>query len=541
MVKYTNDEEVSLLIHKHISDYMRLLCFPIKKECDIIYIAYCYNKKDVEEWANKIYGSFHLIQYNKKEILEYLYNTHKSYCLEHSCNLFAVLHKAISIKNINEYIPFILFIVIFVLLPFITFSGVFINELILVSNVLYFLSNLFSIFVFISSGDRDNIQHKDKKEDYNYKFNDIYTILVPLYKEAKVFPKLLASLNNIDYPRNLLDIKFLIEENDIYTKNAIKSSKLPLEYEVITVPYKLPLTKPKACNYGLLFARGKYVTIYDAEDVPDKLQLKKVIRKFHESSDNVACIQCRLNYFNKDRNILTYMFSIEYGVLFNHMLPGLKNNNMFIPLGGTSNHFKIDVIKQLGAWDPNNVTEDAEMGIRLLCQGYQIELLESFTMEESVTNITSWIKQRSRWIKGYIQTYIVYFLYLQKYMVNKDDYLINRALSLNFFIGIPMILFPISIYIWISLIMDIIGVYTINQKIVHFCEINFFLGIIINVYSAFNALYYSAIHSKDRLLKKIILSICYPVYRLLHPLASFKSFWEVFFKPFHWSKTEHGE
>ena len=174
------------------------------------------------------------------------------------------------------------------------------------------------------------------------------------------------------------------------------------------MPPSQPQTKPKACNFALRFARGEYLVIYDAEDRPEPDQLRKVVATFRRSPPNTACLQCRLNYYNASENWLTRMFTLDYALWFDQVLPGLERLNMPIPLGGTSNHFRIDVLRELHAWDPFNVTEDADLGIRIGQKGYRVGVVDSTTFEEASCHAGNWIRQRSRWIKGYMQTLLVH-------------------------------------------------------------------------------------------------------------------------------------
>ena len=200
----------------------------------------------------------------------------------------------------------------------------------------------------------------------------IYTIHLPVYKEDKLIKKLIWNLQSLDYPREKLDIKLLIEEDDDKTLNAVRNLDFPAIFEVIVVPFHMPKTKPKACNYGLHFSIGKYLTIYDAEDIPDTDQLKKVVAMFTKLPDNYICVQSALNYFNRNENFLTRMFTLEYSYWFDYVLPGLDTLDIPIPLGGTSNHFKLDKLVELGAWDPFNVTEDADLGVRAYAKGFKV-------------------------------------------------------------------------------------------------------------------------------------------------------------------------
>jgi glycosyltransferase len=234
-----------------------------------------------------------------------------------------------------------------------------------------------------------------------------YTVLVPAFKEPLV-GELVEALEQIDYPRNKLDIRLLLEASDTETIAAARTLRPRPHLTIIVVPKADPQTKPKACNYGLVTARGQLCTIFDAEDKPDPLQLRRAAVALHRLGPTYACIQARLGFYNSRQNLLTRWFTLDYGTWFANMLPGLVAIDAPIPLGGTSNHFRVSALKQVGAWDPWNVTEDADLGLRLRRAGYQVSVLDSTTLEEANPDPINWIRQRSRWYKGYLQTFLVH-------------------------------------------------------------------------------------------------------------------------------------
>ncbi len=236
----------------------------------------------------------------------------------------------------------------------------------------------------------------------------LYSILVPVYKEPKVVSILIKALSSMDYPIEKLDVLLLMEEDDHETIEAVKAAHPPHYFRFIYIPTSQPRTKPKACNYGLPFCRGEFVTIYDAEDIPEPDQLRQAVLAFRKGPESLVCVQAALNYFNRDENYLTRMFALEYSYWFDNMLPGLHRLGLPIPLGGTSNHFRLDRLRELGAWDPYNVTEDADLGIRASSFGYSVGVTRSTTFEEAPQAFKNWIRQRSRWIKGYMQTWLVH-------------------------------------------------------------------------------------------------------------------------------------
>jgi cellulose synthase/poly-beta-1,6-N-acetylglucosamine synthase-like glycosyltransferase len=236
----------------------------------------------------------------------------------------------------------------------------------------------------------------------------VYTVMVAAYREPQVIGQVIDGINALEYPPHLLDVKLLLEADDFETIQAAEAKKLGAHIEIVRVPYAEPRTKPKACNYGLNSATGEIVTVFDAEDKPDPLQLRKAVVAFRRLPENIACLQAKLSYYNSRQNLLTRWFTAEYETWFPQILPVLVSHGVPAPLGGTSMHVKREVLESVGAWDPHNVTEDADLGLRLHRFGYRTEVLGSTTYEEANSDAINWFKQRSRWYKGYLQTWLVH-------------------------------------------------------------------------------------------------------------------------------------
>ncbi|HEY0245222.1 MAG TPA: glycosyltransferase family 2 protein [Mucilaginibacter sp.] len=364
----------------------------------------------------------------------------------------------------------------------------------------------------------------------------VYTILLPVYKEDKLIKKLIWNLQSLDYPREKLDIKLLIEEDDDKTLTAVRDLDFPAIFEVIIVPFHMPKTKPKACNYGLHFSRGKYLTIYDAEDIPDTDQLKKVVALFAKLPSNYICIQSALNYFNRNENFLTRMFTLEYSYWFDYMLPGLDTFDIPIPLGGTSNHFKFEYLIELGGWDPFNVTEDADLGVRAYAKGYKVAIINSTTYEEANNEPINWIRQRSRWIKGYMQSYLVHM---------RDPVALWKKIGwkgfwgFNFFIGatpITFLVYPLLLAIFLCyVIFDMSSIRSFFPDWVLFMSIfNLMVGNILMIYVNMMAVF------KRRYYELILFAIANPIYWLMHSISAYKGLYQLVVKPFYWEKTNHG-
>lgn len=234
------------------------------------------------------------------------------------------------------------------------------------------------------------------------------SILVPLSREPDIAAPLTERLSRLDYPRELLDICLVVEADDHVTRSALARADLPNWMRIIAVPDGQPRTKPRAMNYALNFTRGEIVGIYDAEDAPAPDQLHTIAARFQAAPPDVACLQGLLDYYNPDRNWMSRCFTIEYANWFRLVLPGLARLGLAIPLGGTTLFFRRDVLDAVGGWDAHNVTEDADLGVRLARLGFRTEVIQTTTLEEANAHPLAWIKQRSRWMKGYLLTWAIH-------------------------------------------------------------------------------------------------------------------------------------
>lgn len=235
-----------------------------------------------------------------------------------------------------------------------------------------------------------------------------YSALVPLYREADILPDLVAGMAALDYPAAKLEVLLVLEAEDTETRAALAQLDLPGNIRPVVVPDKGPRTKPKALNYALELVRSPFVVVYDAEDIPEPDQLRRALAAFAEGGPEIACVQARLGIHNTRQGWLPRQFALEYASLFDAQLPSLQRLGLPIPLGGTSNHFRVDRLKEVGGWDPYNVTEDADLGFRLARGGYRTLTIASTTWEEAPIALRSWVRQRTRWLKGWMQTYLVH-------------------------------------------------------------------------------------------------------------------------------------
>lgn len=235
----------------------------------------------------------------------------------------------------------------------------------------------------------------------------VLTVLCPLYKEAAVAPDLVAALKRLDYPTDLLDVKLVLEADDAATIAAVEALDLPDFCDVVVVPAAAPRTKPKALNYALAFAHGDIVTVFDAEDRPHPSQPRAAVAAFAAGGPGLACVQAPLRVDNAAAAWIARQFAAEYAFQFTALVPLFARLGLPFPLGGTSNYFRRSALHACGGWDPYNVTEDADIGYRLARQGWRMGAVTPPTMEEAPVTFGAWRRQRTRWIKGHLQTWLV--------------------------------------------------------------------------------------------------------------------------------------
>lgn len=359
-----------------------------------------------------------------------------------------------------------------------------------------------------------------------------YSVLVPLYHEPDCVAQIVAALCRLDYPRHKLDIKLILEADDAATIAAMAKIYLPPQFDVLRVPPLAPRTKPKACNYALGFVRGEYVVIYDAEDIPAPDQLRLAAAAFAAGSPRLACLQARLNFYNPRENWLTRQFTLEYSMWFDWLLPGLQTLGLPIPLGGTSNHFRTSVLRKLGGWDPYNVTEDADLGLRLARMDYDCAVLDSTTLEEANCRHRNWLRQRTRWQKGYMITWLVHM---------RAPLKLWRQLGARGFFGFQLFVggtIGLALAMPAAALMYIVAVCAcgpnIPSQLSQLNSVIFAGGLAVNALSGAAG----AIRRKQYdLIADIILT---PFYWGLTMVASVRAIWQMFRCPFTWEKTRHG-
>jgi cellulose synthase/poly-beta-1,6-N-acetylglucosamine synthase-like glycosyltransferase len=373
-------------------------------------------------------------------------------------------------------------------------------------------------------------------KDYSFAPQDQrVSVLIPLLREHDIIDRLIQRMSKLSYPKDLLQICLVYEEDDVQTKLHLATRNLPTWFSKIEVPKDSLQTKPRAMNYALDFCTGDIIGVYDAEDAPEPDQIQKVVSHFHRAPKEVAALQCILDFYNSKTNWLSRCFTIEYAILFRVVLKGLDALRLPIPLGGTSVYFRRSILENLGRWDAYNVTEDAELGMRLKRHGYRTEIVHSITYEEANFRLMPWVKQRSRWLKGFLLTWITHM---------RHPRLLYNDLGLSGFIMFNILFIgtitafasaPIALPMWLLTLGLQVPLYsTIPSTFLFVIVITFILTEATLFVLGFTAVRNQRLRHLTWVLPSMI------AYWPIGALAAYKAIYEVFAKPTYWDKTEHG-
>lgn len=358
-----------------------------------------------------------------------------------------------------------------------------------------------------------------------------YTVLVPAYREEEVIGDLVRCLSAMDYPHDRLEVLFLVERTDIETQAAIAAAEPPPYMRILPVPPGPPRTKPRSCNAGLLVAKGELLVIYDAEDRPEHDQLRRTAAVFAAASAELACVQAVLQTSNVKTNLLAHCFGVEYARRFRMTVPGLSALGAPFPLGGTSNHFRTQVLREVGGWDAWNVSEDADLGMRLHALGYRSDVVDSVTYGDAPDRLQDWISQRTRWHKGFLLTALVHTRSPRDAVRRFGP----RGLLtlLVFVLGMPVQFLAQTMIFGLSIADSLgygglIGV-EINPTLVGVVQAAGTLTWLIATYLACGEQRWSHLRAVAAL----------PMYWVAHWVAAWRALYQLVTAPFLWEKTAH--
>ena len=364
-----------------------------------------------------------------------------------------------------------------------------------------------------------------------------YSVVVPLYRESRVVPRLVRALYRLDYPAGKLDIKFVVEAADRDTIRTLERQSLPDRFEILTAPAGVPQTKPRALNVALQFATGRYLVVFDAEDVPEPNQLRMAVDHFERAEPGVECLQGRLAIDNPRDSWLARLFALEYAALFDVINPGLARLRLPIALGGTSNHFRVETLRRLNGWDAWNVTEDVDLGIRLARFGHRVDMLASTTYEEAPYRLSAWLRQRRRWQKGWIVT-------LQTHSRDPDrlfgDLGVAKTLVVLGILGGTVASSLFGPFFVAGLLLDAAFGSLLTPQTPWQATGSASAGVLIaaGLVSLFWPL---LLGLRRRGLREFASGVALmPAYLLLVSWATWQALFEMFWQPYAWAKTEHG-
>lgn len=341
------------------------------------------------------------------------------------------------------------------------------------------------------------------------------TILVPVYREPQIISELALALRFIDYPSP--EVVLLVEEDDYETRDALKRHWWP--FQVLIVPQGKPRTKPRAVNYGLMHTTGEIVVIFDAEDRPALDQPKRAVARMIETG--AAVVQGVLAC-DHDGPLIARLWALEYVVLFRAVLPFLSKMNMPFLLGGTSQYLRRDALMAVGTFDAHNVTEDADLGVRLARAGYTFDVVSSVTGEEAPITIKAWLHQRSRWLKGFLQTTLVHGLLPRRLNMWSPDLRLRDRIALSIQLPVQLVCIashPVGIFVAVT---DPQGPLAAML----------FSGYVLTI-----IVFMIAAHRTGRPMRD---AFALPAYCLLHVIALAIAIVELIVAPSMWRKTTHG-
>lgn len=357
----------------------------------------------------------------------------------------------------------------------------------------------------------------------------VITILCPLHREAASVPALIAALSRIDYPAHLLDVKLVVEADDAETRAALRAVALPPAFEIVAVPAGGPRTKPKALNYALATARGAFVSVYDAEDAPHPRQLRAALDAFARGGARLGAVQAPLLIDNGKASWIASQFAAEYAIQFRGIVPLLARMNAPLPLGGASNHFRRAALDDAGGWDPYNVTEDADLAYRLARRGWRIGAIAPPTWEEAPAQLRPWLRQRTRWIKGHLQTWLV---------LMRNPVRTAREMGLRGFLWMQLVLGGglAAAYAHAPLLGWLLTA-AVAPDIARIAAMDWILVITGYATAVLAALFAAALERNPRL---ALSALTMPFYWPLASLAALAATVEILVRPHYWAKTDHG-
>lgn len=490
------------------------------------------NRTQLREMLEQIIGPILFADIKEDDLLRIIMDRHGDYLVDlaetrvpddYSCR---DINKLTLTRGILASLFFGISLALIFFFPNMFFAGI---TAIAVANVV--VCQAFKIAVFLAGYKKP----PGKPVDVPLAEKPVVSLIVPLFNEAAIANTLVQRLSRLSYPKSLMDVVLVLESEDDKTRKMIADISLPAWMRVVKVPKGNIKTKPRALNYALAHARGDIIGILDAEDAPATDQIERVVEAFHLAPPEVACVQGILDFYNTKSNWLSRCFTIEYATWFRVVLAGAARLGFSIPLGGTTVYLKRGALEHVGGWDAHNVTEDADLGIRLARFGYKTYLIPTVTREEANNRVGSWIKQRSRWLKGYIITYLVH---MRRPFRLLRDLGVRKFLGFQIFFLTTILQFTLAPALW-SFWLVCFGLSTPFMDVFPPSWTGGLLALFLMTELVSLLIGFAAVGRTphEKLMQWVPMMF---VYFPLGVLAVYKAWSELVFKPFYWDKTEHG-
>lgn len=404
---------------------------------------------------------------------------------------------------------------------------------------LFFLPSLFRILAIIMTlffNSKKNLPDIQPYLDVAASDLPTYSVLIPLRNEVGLVDQLVVAMDRIDYPKSKIDVLFVVEDSSADTLASLEIACESKPYKIIAVPPSEPATKPKALDFAISFARGEHIVVFDAEDIPHPQQLRWAAAHFM-ARPGTDCFQADLVIDNGATSFLSAMFAGEYAGLFGVYLPMLARLDLPLPLGGTSNHFRRRALLEVGVWDAHNVTEDADLGMRLSRMRYKCETLTpspaSRTHEDAPTQLRVWLHQRTRWLKGWMVTLIVHN---QNPLELLADLGLRRFIFFQLLIGSMVLSMPLHMFsaIFIATKWIFVPDYFSQLNLISLVNMFFLLVghasiVLMNILGLIRLRHYPLIPFQ----------LLQPLYWLVVSFAAVRAAIQLRTSPFKWEKTPH--
>lgn len=363
------------------------------------------------------------------------------------------------------------------------------------------------------------------------------SLIIPARNEPILSRTAEVCLKHVDYPEDRKEI-LIVTEDPEGGRVATWYSQLYPGRVIPVIRREFFLTKPSALNDSIAFCGGEIVGVIDVEDVPERDTFLKVASAFTNHGFDVVQVILRIS--NQDDNWITHLFAMEYAGWFRVWLNGRSKLGLFTPLGGTGNYIRSSLISEVGRWDPLNLAEDAEITLRFYMSGRRSVLIDARHWEEAPTTFKAWLRQRTRWFRGWTQSLIKHFRYLVRFSALRKLG-IAKALSILFMLVAPIIV----VLNWIAYGM------TIWWLLEYFSTVPFSLTRNLFPWWAllpllFNGIYYYAL-AKGALLERVCTVKTFLKYfphmlfyiNFMMPVAALRAFYQELFREVYWEKTAH--